>query len=67
MNKAKAEFLIRGVKTTCRVNIPIWKAMKEKNISATGYLVVRSGILITDDEIIKPGDVLELIPVVSGG
>ena len=41
--------------------------MKEKNISVSSHLAVRSGELITDDEMVKPGDLIELIPVISGG
>jgi len=41
--------------------------MKEMNISVSAHLAVRSGKLITDDEMVKPGDLIELIPVISGG
>ena len=41
--------------------------MKENNISVSAHLAVRSGELIADDEIIKPGDLIELISVSSGG
>ena len=41
--------------------------MKENHISASAHLAVCSGKLITDDEMVKPGDLIELIPVISGG
>jgi len=41
--------------------------MKENHIYASTHLAVRYGELITDDEMVKPGDLIELIPVISGG
>ena len=41
--------------------------MKENHISVSTHLAVRSGELITDDEMVKPGDLIELIPIISGG
>lgn len=41
--------------------------MKEKNISVSDHLAVRAGELITDDEMVKTGDLIELISVISGG
>ena len=41
--------------------------MKENQISISAYLAVRSGELITVDEMVNTGDLIELIPVVSGG
>ncbi len=41
--------------------------MQENSLSRSAYLTVRNGTLITDDEILKAGDEIELIPVVSGG
>jgi sulfur carrier protein ThiS len=51
----------------CRSNTPLWKIMQENRISISAHLAVRSGNLITEDEIIQPGDQIELIRVVSGG
>jgi len=41
--------------------------MKQNHISASAHLAVRAGELITDDEMVKPGDLIELFPVISGG
>jgi sulfur carrier protein len=67
MVETNATLLLRGKKIVCRCKIPLRKAMKEKNISVSSHLAVRSGELITDDEMVKPGDLIELIPVISGG
>jgi len=67
MSKTNATLLLHGKKILCRTNIPLRKAMKEKNISVSDHLAVRAGELITDDEMVKTGDRIELIPVISGG
>jgi sulfur carrier protein ThiS len=50
-----------------RAGIPLHKALKVINISANSYLAVREGLLITEDEMLKNGDQIELIAVISGG
>jgi sulfur carrier protein ThiS len=67
MIDTNAILLINQKKVKCRTNTPLWKVMKENQISINAYLAVRSGELITDDEIVNAGDLIELIPVVSGG
>jgi len=67
MGEKNAALLLRGKNISCRSDIPLRKAMKENHISASTHLAVRSGQLITDDEMVKPGDLIELIPVISGG
>ncbi len=41
--------------------------MTENGLSPSAYLIVRNKELVTDDEIIKSGDTIELIAVISGG
>jgi len=67
MVETDATLLLRGKSISCRSKIPLRKAMKENQISTSAHLTVRSGELITDDEMVKPGDLIELIPVISGG
>ena len=43
------------------------KILEELNISPEEFLVVRKGELITLDTVIKQGDSLELLSIVSGG
>ncbi len=67
MVEKNATLSLRGKSISCRSNIPLRKAMKENRISVYAHLAVRSGELITDDEMVKPGDLIEMIPVISGG
>ena len=67
MVETNATLFLRGKCISCRSNIPLRKALKENHISIFSHLAVCSGELITDDEMIKPGDRIELIPVISGG
>ena len=43
------------------------KFLKKKGISPQAVLAVRNGQLITEDEMLRDGDVVELISVISGG
>jgi len=47
--------------------IPLRKALRLLNLNPQSYLAVRDGTLITDDEVIRPSDQIELIAVISGG
>ena len=67
MEKMKARILVKNLTCPCQSNIPIWKAMKENGFSQSAFLILRDGELITDDEIIREGETIELISVVSGG
>jgi sulfur carrier protein ThiS len=42
-------------------------ALKKNNILPEGVLCTRVGELITEDEILKDGDVIKLIAAISGG
>ena len=67
MNDKKPVIKIHGKQHEMREGIPIRKAMKILNITPDSVLIIRDGILITDDEMLQPGDVIELMPVISGG
>ena len=67
MDSSIALLVLKGKNLQCRSRIPLWKAMKEHGLSRSAFLTIRSGTLITDDEILKAGDQIELIPIVSGG
>jgi sulfur carrier protein len=47
--------------------LTVKKALKELNLLPESYLVVRDGELIVEQEYLKDGDVIKLVPVVSGG
>jgi sulfur carrier protein ThiS len=58
---------VRGKRHEMRAGIPVRKAMKILQITPDSHLIIRRGELITDDEILQPGDLIELLPVISGG
>lgn len=58
---------VHGRQFEVRSGIPVRKAMKILNITPGSCLIIREGTLITDDEILQPGDFIELMPVISGG
>jgi len=41
--------------------------LKELHLIPEGYLVIRNDDLVTDDEILKESDTIEIRPVISGG
>ncbi len=45
----------------------LWDALKKNDILPEGVLCTRNGELIAEDEVIKEGDVIKLIAVISGG
>lgn len=43
------------------------KILKRININPESYLVVRNGKLLTEDDVIKDGEEIKIIAVISGG
>ena len=41
--------------------------LKELRLMPEAYLVIRNDDLVTDDEVIKDSDTIEIRPVISGG
>ena len=50
-----------------RPGIPLGKALRILQISSSAHLAIRNGQLMTDDEMLKNGDTIELVAVISGG
>ena len=48
-------------------NLTVKKVFKRLDLLPETYLVVRDGDLITENDILKDGDVIQLVPVISGG
>jgi len=67
MENASATLVLQGRKIPCRANIPIRKAMMDHDLSPSAFLILRDTQMVTDDEIVKPGEHIELISVISGG
>ena len=49
------------------INLTVAKALMQLDLIPEAYLVIRSGEMLTEHELIREGDVLRIIPVVSGG
>jgi sulfur carrier protein ThiS len=50
-----------------RAGMTLRSALKNLGIPVESVLGVRSNTLITDDELILEGDIIRLVPVISGG
>ncbi len=67
MNMNLAVLILRKKEIPVETGKPLSKIMKGKNLNPESYLAVRDGAMITDDEIVRPGDRIQLVPVISGG
>ena len=50
-----------------RSGMTVLEAMLEHDIEPEGVIPTRDGELITEDEIIRNGETIRLVPVISGG
>ncbi len=48
-------------------NLTVNKVFKQFGLLPETHLCVRSGELLTEKDILKNGDVIRLVPVISGG
>jgi sulfur carrier protein ThiS len=62
-----AKFILRKQEYEIRHGMTIRNALQKLNIEPDSVLATKNGELLTDDVIIKEGDVIKLIPVISGG
>lgn len=58
----KKEYFIEKVK-----DLTVAKALKELNMIPEAHLVIRSGVMLTEQELLRDGDEIKIIPVISGG
>jgi sulfur carrier protein ThiS len=56
----KREYQIEG-------NVQLGKALKRLNINLLSILAIRDKNLITEDEMLRDGEEIELVEVISGG
>ncbi len=61
------KLILRDQEYEVRPGMTMLDALKKNNILPEGVLCIRAGELITEDEIVKEGDVIKLIAVISGG
>lgn len=48
-------------------DLTVSKVFKKLDLLPETYLCIRDGELLTEQELIKDGDMIRLIPVISGG
>ncbi len=61
------EIIFRNKKFEVKDNITARDALKKVNIEPESVLVIVNGKLTTDDAVLREGDQVKLVAVVSGG
>ena len=62
-----AKLILRDKEYEVRPGMALLDALKKNNILPESVIATREGELITEDEILRAGDVVKLIAVISGG
>ena len=62
-----AKLILRDREFEVKPGMALLDALKKNNIVPESVIATRDGELITDDEILRAGDVVKLIAVISGG
>lgn len=62
-----AEFVLRGQKFQVDAGKTIRQALEDLDIVPETVLPVRHGKLVAEDEILKDGETIRLVAVISGG
>jgi sulfur carrier protein ThiS len=60
-------FILRGKIYFTAGNMTLAQALKRIGLPPEAYLFVRSGEVITQDQFLRPGDEIRIVPVISGG
>jgi sulfur carrier protein ThiS len=61
------KLILRKQEYEVRPGMALIDALKKSNILPESVIATRSGEVITEDEILKDGEVVKLISVISGG
>ena len=61
------KLILRGQEYETRPGMTLRDCLMKINVNPETVLATRNGELITDDEILKEGDVIKLVAVISGG
>jgi len=61
------KLILRDKEYEVRPGMALVDALKKNNIVPESVIATRDGEMITDDEILRDGDVVKLIAVISGG
>jgi sulfur carrier protein ThiS len=62
-----AKLVLRGKEYEVRAGMTLLDALKKSNIVPESVIGVREGEMIVEDEILRNGDVIKLVAVISGG
>jgi sulfur carrier protein ThiS len=62
-----AKLVLRDKEYEVKAGMTLLDALKKSNIVPESVIATRDGEMITDDEILKNGDEIKLIAVISGG
>lgn len=63
----KIIIILRNKEFVLSKETTVKRAMEILNVSAEAHLAVRDGGLLTEDELLHDGDVIQLVSVISGG
>jgi sulfur carrier protein ThiS len=61
------KLILRNQEFEVRPGMTLLDALKKNNILSEGVICIRNGVLITDDELLKDRDEIQLISAISGG
>jgi len=61
------KLILRDKEYEVRPGMALLDALKKNNIVPESVIATRDGEIITDDEVLRSGDVVKLIAVISGG
>jgi sulfur carrier protein len=61
------KLVLRGKEYEVKPGMTLLDALKKANILPEGVIATRGGEMILEDEILKDGEVIKLIAVISGG
>lgn len=61
------KIILRNKEYEVKAGMTLRSALEKLDIPLESVLATRAGHMITDDEILKDGDVIRLIAVISGG
>lgn len=62
-----AKLILRDNEFEAKAGMTLLDALKKSNIVPESVIATRNGEMITDDEVLRNGDVIKLIAVISGG
>jgi sulfur carrier protein ThiS len=62
-----AKLVLRDKEFEVKPGMTLLDALKKSNIVPESVIATRNGEMITDDEVLRSGDVVKLIAVISGG